>query len=471
MFPVLFCATRADCWHSGSVFATLPFRCICRIIFHYIIGAFRRTVAVRAAHQCGRCPIQSQRGVNIIRKAIRTGFWILGTAVLVVLASALYWQARLPDEYALTRGSTMRLPGNITAVFGEETAVARSGETAAAAELRLPLGVAVKTVEIRYVERETVLVSGRPFGVKMFTEGLMVVGFTDFSSEGKRINPARDAGLATGDILLTLDGITLTSNEQMGALVQSSGGRQLRLRYQRQGRQHTVLITPQKSLNDSRWHLGVWVRDSSAGIGTVTYYDETARTFSGLGHPICDVDTGEIMTLSSGEGVEAVITGYTAGKSGSPGELKGQFISGHIFAGLTANSTCGVCGQLRSDFIPQGVRMPVAFSHEVEEGAAKMLTTIEGGTPQEYDVVIEKVLRSAGRAGQNMVIRVIDETLLQKTGGIVQGMSGSPLIQNGMLVGAVTHVFVDDPARGYAIFAETVRSHEKALEAALAPAA
>lgn len=409
--------------------------------------------------------------MNTIRKAIRTGFWIIGTAVLTVLAAALYWQVRLPDEYALTHGSTMRLPGNMTAVFGEETAIARSGEMVAEAELRLPLGIAVKTVDIRYVERETVLVSGRPFGIKMFTEGLMAVGFTDFASNGRRINPAREAGITAGDILLSIDGITLTSNEQMGALVQSSGGKPLHLTCQRQGRDYTTRITPQKSQSDNRWHLGIWVRDSSAGIGTVTYYDETARTFSGLGHPICDVDTGEIMTLSSGEGVEAVITGCTAGKSGTPGELKGQFISGHIFAGLTANSTSGICGELRSDFIPQGIRMPVAFSHEVEEGAAKMLTTIEGGTPQEYDVIIEKVLRTPGRAGQNMVLRVVDERLLQKTGGIVQGMSGSPLVQNGMLVGAVTHVFVDDPARGYAIFAETVRSNEKALETMQKPAA
>ena len=409
--------------------------------------------------------------MNTIRKAIRTGFWIIGTAVLTVLAAALYWQVRLPDEYALTRGSTMRLPGNMTAVFGEETAIARSGETVAEAELRLPLGIAVKTVDIRYVERETVLVSGRPFGIKMFTEGLMAVGFTDFTSNGRRINPAREAGITAGDILLSIDGITLTSNEQMGALVQSSGGKPLHLTCQRQGRDYTTLIIPQKSQSDNRWRLGIWVRDSSAGIGTVTYYDETARTFSGLGHPICDVDTGEIMTLSSGEGVEAVITGCTAGKSGTPGELKGQFISGHIFAGLTANSTSGICGELRSDFIPQGIRMQVAFSHEVEEGAAKMLTTIEGSTPQEYDVIIEKVLRTPGRAGQNMVLRVVDERLLQKTGGIVQGMSGSPLVQNGMLVGAVTHVFVDDPARGYAIFAETVRSNEKALETMQKPAA
>ncbi len=406
---------------------------------------------------------KGQKGVKCIRKAIRTGFWILSTAVLLVLSAAVYWQARLPDEYAVTRGSPMRLPGNITAVFGEESAAARSGETTVQAELRLPLGISVKSVSVRYVQRDTVLVSGRPFGVKMFTEGLMVVGFTDFSSEGKRINPARSAGLSTGDILLSMDGIALTSNEQMGALVQSSGGRPVQLLYQRQGRQHTALITPQKSLSDSRWHLGLWVRDSSAGIGTITYFDENARTFSGLGHAICDVDTGEIMTLSTGEGVEAVITGYTPGKSGSPGELKGQFVSGHTIARLTANSSCGVCGQLQSDYLPQGTRMPVAFSHEVQTGPAKMLTTIAGGTPQEYDVVIEKVLRSGSHAGQNMVIRVTDERLLQKTGGILQGMSGSPLIQNGMLIGAVTHVFVDEPDCGYAIFAETVRNAEKEL--------
>jgi len=170
------------------------------------------------------------------------------------------------------------------------------------------------------------------------------------------------------------------------------------------------------------------------------------------------------MTLSTGEGVEAVITGYTTGKSGSPGELKGQFVAGRTFAGLTANGECGVCGALRPDYIPQGERLPVAFSHEVQPGPAKMLTTIAGGAPREYDVVIEKVLRGSGHAGQNMVIRVTDEALLQKTGGILQGMSGSPLVQNGMLVGAVTHVFVDEPDRGYAIFAETVRNAEKNLD-------
>lgn len=401
-----------------------------------------------------------------MRKTVRTGFWFFGMAVLVMLAAAVYWQAALPDEYTVTRGSSLSLPGNITAVYGGESAAARSGETMTEAELRLPLGVAVKTVRVRYAQRETVLVSGRPFGIKMFTEGLMVVGFTDFSTDGRRMNPARSAGLSTGDILLSIDGISLTSNEQMGALVQGGGGRPVRLVYQRQGREYTAVITPQKSVTDNRWHLGLWVRDSSAGIGTVTYFDENARTFSGLGHPICDVDTGEIMTLSTGEGVDAVITGVTPGKSGAPGELKGQFVTGQPFARLTANSTCGICGRLSPDFTPQGVRMAVAFRHEVQPGPAKILTTIAGSTPKEYDVVIEKVLRGSGHAGQNMVIRVTDQTLLQKTGGIVQGMSGSPLVQNGMLAGVVTHVFVDEPNRGYAVFAETVRTAEKAATAA-----
>lgn len=173
----------------------------------------------------------------------------------MILSAAVYWQARLPDEYALTRGGSLRLPGNITAVYGEETAVARSGEATAEAQLRLPLGVSVKTVSVRYVQRDTVLVSGRPFGIKMFTEGLMVVGFTDFSADGRRINPARSAGLATGDILLSLDGITLTSNEQMGALVQGSGGRPVQLVYQRQGRQYTARLTPQKAFPTA---AGTW---------------------------------------------------------------------------------------------------------------------------------------------------------------------------------------------------------------------
>ena len=249
----------------------------------------------------------------------------------------------------------------------------------------------------------------------------------------------------------------------MGALVQSSAGRELCLVYERAGRQHQVPVTPQKSASDGRYHLGVWVRDSSAGIGTITYYDETARTFSGLGHPICDIDTGEIMTLSTGEGVEAVITGYTAGKSGSPGELKGQFITGHTFARLNANGECGVCGTLQPGFRAEGVRLPVALSNEVQPGPARMLTTIDGSSPKEYDVVIEKVLRGNSRPGQNMVIRITDQELLSQTGGIIQGMSGSPLIQNGMLVGAVTHVFVNEPNRGYAIFAETVRNAEKTI--------
>ena len=181
--------------------------------------------------------IPQSKGVRNIRKAIRTGFWLLGAAVLVVLAAALYWQVQLPDEISVTRDGEMRLPGNITAVYQEEGGMERAGnDTVTSAELVLPLGVSVKTVGIRLVDRETVLVSGKPFGIKMFTDGLIVVGLSDFSADGKRTNPAKSAGLTTGDILISLDGIALTSNEQMGALVQSSAGRELRLVYERAGR-------------------------------------------------------------------------------------------------------------------------------------------------------------------------------------------------------------------------------------------
>ena len=325
------------------------------------------------------------------------------------------------------------------------------------AALVLAMALCVTAALAAGTERKRLVPVGHTVGVKLFARGVVVVKLPEGST------PARACGLQTGDVIEACGGQTVTSTEQFQTLLQKNGTETTELSIKRQGSPVTLAVEPERN-EEGVCCIGAWIRDSMAGIGTVTYFDENARTFSGLGHPICDVDTGEIMTLSTGEGVEAVITGYTTGKSGSPGELKGQFVAGRTFAGLTANGECGVCGALRPDYIPQGERLPVAFSHEVQPGPAKMLTTIAGGAPREDDVVIEKVLRGSGHAGQNMVIRVTDEALLQKTGGILQGMSGSPLVQNGMLVGAVTHVFVDEPDRGYAIFAETVRNAEKNLD-------
>lgn len=389
---------------------------------------------------------------------------ITTATVLGVLASALYWQTALPDQFQMINGSVISLPGNVTAVFSEEGNLSEEDTGKTSAELVLPLGVSVKTVDVQKIDREMVFASGKPFGIKMFTRGLMVVGMSDFAVEGQRTNPGRQAGIETGDILISLDGITLVSNEQFGSLVQSSGGKKMLLVYQRDEKEYRTWITPCKNASDNAFHLGIWVRDSSAGIGTITYFDAVGGWFTGLGHAICDVDTGDIMTLSSGEAVEAAIVGCIPGKKGSPGELKGQFVLNREFGTLKANTEVGIFGVLREGYRPDGRLVPLALSHEVHTGSAVILTTIEGSTPREYAIEIEKILRTNGKSGQNMVIRITDETLLTKTGGIIQGMSGSPILQDGMLVGAVTHVFVNEPNRGYGVFAENIHTMEKGLE-------
>ena len=196
----------------------------------------------------------------------------------------------------------------------------------------------------------------------------------------------------------------------------------------------------------------MWVRDSSAGVGTLTFADPERGVFAGLGHPISDSDTGASIALRSGEIVPCEITGCSKGTAGSPGELKGRFLSAHAIGSIRINGENGVYGTTRTRF--SGRPMPVAFAQEVMTGEAEIWTTVAGETPRSYRVTIEKINDADLR--RNMVIRVTDKELLAATGGIVQGMSGSPVVQNGRLVGAVTHVLVNDPTRGYGIFAQTM---------------
>lgn len=406
-----------------------------------------------------------QEVIDRVRKTWRLLFFLIAVPVLVLLGIAAYWQVMLPDSFQMVKNGAITLPGSVKAVFREETlqSTGTGNNHERSADLVLMLGVSVKTVNVKMVDRETVLVSGKPFGIKMFTDGLMVVGMSDVTVDGTRRNPGKDAGIRVGDILISLDGITLASNEQFGELVTASQGRRMLLVFRRDGERQKTWIDPVQSAADGEYRIGIWVRDSSAGVGTVTYFDEKQNMFTGLGHAVCDVDTGDILSLSSGEAVEAAIIGCTPSSGGSPGELKGQFIASREFARLKANTACGIFGVLNNGWKVSGTEMPVALSHEIHTGEAVVWTTIDGSEPKGYDIVIEKILRGSTSSGQNMIIRIVDEELLDATGGIVQGMSGSPVIQDGMLAGAVTHVFVNEPQRGYAIFAENIRTMEESL--------
>lgn len=293
---------------------------------------------------------------------------------------------------------------------------------------------------------------------------------SDVAAEGKRTNPAREAGVKVGDIIETVDGVRLKSNEQLGSLVEQSGGKSIRLVIRRGETRIELQVPPVRAAGDDKFRMGIWVRDSSAGIGTMTYYDPNSGIFTGLGHPVCDVDTGDLMPLQSGEIVSAEITGCKLGRAGTPGELKGRFSSRSTLGQLCGNTSTGVYGYLRGD-IYLGQEVEIALGQEVEVGEAIIYTTVEGAIPHAYAVEIEKIdVQKDGRQ-QNMVIRVVDPVLLEKTGGIVQGMSGSPILQNGRLVGSVTHVFVNDPQRGYGVFAENIEQNARAVQVLQRPAA
>lgn len=265
-----------------------------------------------------------------------------------------------------------------------------------------------------------------------------------------------------GDVIRLADNISVTSNSELQDIVSGSGGRTIKLSVSRDGSEFIACLTPVFSAISRKWTGGMWVRDSAAGIGTMTFINKTTGEFAALGHPICDSDTGETVPNSSGEAAEVEITETKKGEKGIPGELRGQFGSGTLGT-LNRNNSCGVFGVLTEEAcaeICEGCEeYKMGYRQEIHTGAAEILTTIDGAEPKKYEIEIESVDYSGTEDGKNMVIRITDEELLNAAGGIVQGMSGSPILQDGKLIGAVTHVFVADPTKGYGIFAESMAEY------------
>ncbi len=293
---------------------------------------------------------------------------------------------------------------------------------------------------------------GMPFGVKFYTEGVLVVGFA--GGAGTPSGPAYAAGLRVGDTILKIDGRTVSDAAELTGMIEASGGRTLSLLCRRDGKEFTASLTP-KPGNDGKHKSGMWVRDSGAGIGTVTFIVPSTGGFGGLGHGICDADTSKPVPLGRGSVVGVTISGVTKGQPGAPGEIKGYFDPGKTGT-VIKNSDLGVFGLYRE--APVGKYsgpIPAAGKKEVKEGAAVMLCTLDTGEIGEYSIEIHSIDRAA-TGGRCFSVRVTDPTLLERTGGIIQGMSGSPIIQNGKLVGAVTHVLINDPASGYGVFIENM---------------
>ena len=299
----------------------------------------------------------------------------------------------------------------------------------------------------------TVVPVGRAVGIKLFSDGVVVVGTSEIDTQAGMVNPAKECGLKEGDVITHINSTEVDTIEEVSALLQELEGQSMSIRAIRDDKQ--VQLTAQAALctSDGCYKLGAWIRDSMAGIGTVTFYCPETGAFGALGHGISDVDTALLMPLESGSILPASVSGVEPGKAGTPGQLKGVFDTSVTLGALAINTDNGVFGTLSGETGWTGQEVEVAPRNEVKAGKATILSNISGDCVEEYTIQIVRVYPESESDCRDFLIRVTDQRLLEATGGIVQGMSGSPILQNGKLVGAVTHVMVDDPTSGYGIYA------------------
>ena len=339
------------------------------------------------------------------------------------------------------------------------------GERRNTSELTVSLfGLPVKKIEMHVQEERVLYPGGENIGAAMNTQGVLVVGTSDLTGA---FSPARLAGLKAGDVITQVNGKPLHSIEELTALVNEGGSRAMPLTVRRGEGELRLTLEPRQDGATGSYRIGAWVRDSTAGVGTLSFYGQMEEggslRYGALGHAITDADTQQVLTLSRGELMEADVVDVRKGQSGVPGELKGSFLREHrVLGNIRLNNQFGIYGQLDSapahPLYPDG--LPIGRKDAVHTGPASILCTVNGTSMKEYAIEIVEVARQSAPAQRSMVLRVTDEQLLEKTGGIVQGMSGSPILQDGRLIGAVTHVFVNDPAMGYGLFIEWMLQQE-----------
>jgi len=337
-----------------------------------------------------------------------------------------------------------------------ETLNLTAGEESGTAEVIFRLmGLPVKTMTVTVEQPRILIPGGQSLGVAVQTEGVVVVGSSDL---GNTPSPARKAGIRPGDIITSVNSQPVNSAEELSAIL--TGGKSASVGVLRGGEALSFEVMPAVDPRDGVDKLGVWVRESTAGVGTLTYYDPATGGYGALGHAITDVDTGVLFPVGEGAVYENEVVQITRGEKGAPGELTGAFFEEEIVLGeIEKNTDFGVFGTADDHLVegalyPDG--LPAASPGEVHTGSAQLLSTVNGQTVKAYECEIEKINTHSTREARSMVVRITDPELLRATGGIVQGMSGSPIIQDGKLVGAVTHVLVNDPTRGYGIFIENM---------------
>ena len=313
----------------------------------------------------------------------------------------------------------------------------------------------LKNVQVETVEDQWVCVSGNPVGLYMETQGVLIVDTGEITNQnGIALEPAANI-VQPGDYILEVNGKTVSRKRELIAEIENCQGENVEMVVNRKGEEIPLSLEPVLT-QEENYKLGIWVRDNTQGIGTMTYVDEKGR-FGALGHGISDTDTGELLDVSGGELYQAQIVSIIRGAQGVPGELSGyiEYEDEKKIGTIEKNTDIGIFGQIFSDTQISGEKVKIGYKQEVKKGKAQILMQLEGKV-EYYDIEITDIYSSQQDTNKSFQIQVTDPELLAKTGGIVQGMSGSPILQDGKLIGAVTHVFVQDSSKGYGIFIENM---------------
>ena len=407
-----------------------------------------------------------------MKQTVRHGLGIALSA-MAFLCNYSPWvreAASLPDALTLTSGQKFvvqtGLPmlaasdgGAVSVLASQDERVTISAEAGGQTSVTFSLLglIPVHEPRVNVVEERTLIPGGQAVGVALKTRGVLVVS-----------DAAKGRALRAGDVILSADGKNVESTKALSEQVGTAQTDTVRLEVLRGGQTITVDAQAEPDPSDGRRKLGVWVRDSTAGVGTLTYIDPANQAYGALGHAIVDADTGRLLAAREGAILHASIVGVTKGQSGKAGELKGNFLkAGEQIGSLMENCEYGIYGVLddmpENLLYPQGLRAGARSA--VHTGAASIIATVDADGPQEYGVEIVRCFAQSEPSQKGMILRVTDERLLEKTGGIVQGMSGSPILQDGRIIGAVTHVYLSDATQGYGMYIEWMLEKSDAMDA------
>lgn len=390
-----------------------------------------------------------------MKKAIRIFDVILFFICVVIFGVIIWGNAALPSGVVTYDGNSEPL-AKVFTYTGKSTSLAVDKQTATPRRENLKLFgiIPVKEVTVTEKAEQKVMVSGEVFGIKLYTDGVIVVGIQEVQTDSGKKSPSGSAGIEVGDIIVAIDGENVYTSDQVQSILGANNGGSFEVKIKRGERYRDYTVTPVYCEREGCYKAGMWVRDSTAGIGTITFYNKQSGIFAALGHQINDIDTKEIMPMLDGEAVKATVSKIEKSTKGTTGSLECDFTN-QTLGKLLSNTDCGIYGAY-AEISECAKEYPVAAIQEVKKGKATLISTVEKGQPKKYEIEITHIGFNENNREKNMIVKVTDKDLIDKTGGIVQGMSGSPIIQNGKLVGALTHVIVGNPQKGYAVFAQTM---------------